>query len=56
MYAEEAKRAKGSGAIRLIGASKAQAQGLCRIAGVRVGVVGEYRVWEATHNTWRDRG
>lgn len=54
--AEEAKRAKGGGTITLIGAPEAQAQGPCRIAGVRKGVDGEYRVSEATHSYSRDGG
>ena len=54
--AEEAKRAKGGGTVTLIGAPEAQAQGLCRISGVRSSVDGEYRVSEATHSYSRDGG
>jgi phage protein D len=54
--AEEAKRGKGGGTVTLIGAPEAQAQGLCRISGVRPGVDGNYRVSEATHSLSRDGG
>ena len=54
--AEEAKRTKGGGTITLIGAPEAQAQGLCRITGVRSGVDGDYRVSEATHSYSRNGG
>jgi hypothetical protein len=54
--AEEAKRAKGGGTVTLVGAAEAQAQGLCRITGVRVGVDGDYRVSETTHSFSRDGG
>jgi phage protein D len=54
--AEEAKRAKGGGTVTLVGAPEAQAQGLCRIVGVRAGVDGEYRVSEAMHSFSRDGG
>jgi phage protein D len=54
--AEEAKRAKGGGTVTLVGAPEAQAQGLCRISGVRSGIDGHYRVSEATHNFSRDGG
>ena len=42
--------------ITLIGAPEAQAQGLCRITGVRSGVDGDYRVSEATHSYSRNGG
>jgi phage protein D len=54
--AEEAKRSKGGGTVTLVGAPEAQAQGLCRISGVRSGVDGNYRVSEAMHNFSRDGG
>jgi len=54
--AEEVKRGKGGGTVTLVGAPEAQAQGLCRITGVRAGVDGDYRVSEATHNFSRDGG
>jgi phage protein D len=54
--AEEAKRGKGGGTVTLIGSPEAQAQGLCRISGVRSGVDGDYRVSEAMHSFSRDGG
>lgn len=52
----EANRAKGRGTVTRIGAPEAEAQGLCRISGVRSGVDGDYRVSEAAHSFSRDGG
>jgi len=54
--AKEAERGKGGGQITIDGEPEAQAQGLCRIAGLRAGINGEYRVSEATHSFSRDSG
>ncbi len=54
--AKEAERGKGGGQITIDGDPEAQAQGLCRIAGLRAGINREYRVSEATHSYSRDGG
>jgi len=54
--AKETERGKGGGTVTLVGAPEAQAQGLCRLAGIRAGIDGVYSVSEATHNYSRDGG
>ncbi len=54
--AKEVERGKGGGTVTLVGVPEAQAQGLCRISGVRSGIDGNYRVSEATHSFSRDGG
>lgn len=47
--ADEAKRGKGGWTVTPVGVPEAQAQGLCRISSVRIGVDGNYRESEVAH-------